>query len=243
MQQLDLKQIIIWVVIWLIGYGLGLFESWAKEKMRKEEKEEPQVAETPPQLIEENYALAIFEEGNDLILKMDGNKLGDHTQMNEGQRKRLINLIVRLRPWLDASKSAPQPAASRPQPRPAAPPPAPVSRPSTPPPAPPPTISAAPKPASSKIESQPVAIEKTAEEMEYAKLSMVEQIDWILQKKLEHHPLKPRRIRLKGALTGGVNFLIGDESYEYVDEIPYPDIKEIIQKSISEWEDKSTPGL
>jgi hypothetical protein len=243
MQQLDLKQIGLWVLIWLVGYGLGLFESWAKEKLRKEEKEEPQVTQTPPQLIEENYALAIFEEGNDLVLKMDGNRLEDPSQLDEGQRKRLINLIVRLRPWLDGGKTTLQKAPPKPQPKPAVSQPAqPAPRPIAPP-APPPTISPKPTPASAKIESQPIVIEKTAEDMEYAKLSMVEQIDWILQKNLEKHPLKAKRIRLKGALTGGVSFLIGDEHYEFIDEIPYPDIKEVIQQAISEWEDKSTPGL
>lgn len=233
MAQLDFKQIGLWVLIWLVGYGLGLLEGWFKERARKKEKPEerpkPEIIQAPPQLIEEDYLLAIFEEDNALSLKMDKTKLENPTQVDEEQRKRLISLIVRLRPWLEGSKA--MPPASKPQPAPVA------AKPVMPPPVQPmPHIS--PKPASQAIFTEP-----TADELEYKKLGMVGQINWILQKKLDHHPLKSKRIRLEGALTGGVVFYIGEERYEYIDEIPHPEEKAIIQEAITEWEERSTPGL
>lgn len=234
MSQLDLKQIGLWVLIWLIGYGLGLLEGWFKERARNKEKPEekpkPEIIQAPPQLIEEDYILAIFEESNELSLKIDKTKLENRTQMNEEQRKYLISLIVRLRPWLEGSKAkAPTPA---PKPAPTAP------RPVTPPP-----VQPAPQPPAPKPASQPIVIEPIADDSEYKNLGMVGQINWILQKKLEHHPLKSKRIRLEGALTGGVIFYIGEERYEYIDEIPYPEVKAIIQEAIAEWEERSTPRL
>ena len=79
--------------------------------------------------------------------------------------------------------------------------------------------------------------------IEYSKLDMAGQINWILQKKLENHPLKEKQIRLENMITGGVQFFIGGEIYEFIDEIPYPDVKALIEEARSEWEKKSTPGL
>ncbi len=230
MQPLDFKQIAIWVGIWLFGYVLGLFEAWVKNKSKKEEKPEPEIIQAPPQLIEEDYALALFENENALTLKLDKAELTDIAAMEESQRQRLIALVVKLRPWLEGKKAPAAPPKPKPQvPRPA-PAPAPAPR------------QADPQPAYMDFKSQPIQPISAAEELEYNKLSMVEQIDWLLQKKLENHPLKARRIRLQAALTGGVNFVIGEENFEFIDEIPYPEIRTIIQLAINEWEKKSTPG-
>lgn len=225
MTQLDLKQIGLWVLIWLIGYGLGLFEGWAKLKMLKEKP--PEVIQSPPQLIEENYTLAIFEEGNALKLKMDGSKLESRAQMSEGQRKRLVSLVVGLRPWLEGGKTQSTPT------------PAPITAPVVQKPADAP----APKVSASNPPSQPLIVERSQEEIEYASLSMVQQINWLLQKNLEGHPLKAKRIRLQGALTGGVEFYVGSQCYEFIDEIADPEIQQVIKQAIAEWENKSTPSL
>lgn len=225
MQQFDLKQIGLWVLIWLVGYGLGLFEAWTKQKMRKQK--EPDVIQAPPQLIEEDYAVAIFEEDNALTLKMDGTKLSNREGLSETQRKRLIGLVVGLRPWLEGSKTPVQQAA----PKVAAPAPAPA----------PAAVRTSATPLNPP--TQPLIIERTPEEMEYASMTMVQQIDWLLQRRLSGHPLQPKRIRLQGALTGGVEFYVGMQRYQFIDEIEDPAIQKVIQEAIAEWEAKSTPGL
>lgn len=221
--QLDFKQIAIWVVIWLVGYALGLFEAWFKNKSKKEKKPEPKIIQAPPQLIEEDYALAIFEKDNELSLKLDKTELTSPTALDGAQRKRLISLVVKLRPWLEGKATAPKTSPQRP---PTQPKPQPAPRPAA-------------QAASTDIASQPLS----AEELAYSKLNMVGQINWILQKSLEDHPLKARNIRLENALTGGVVFRIGDENYEYVDEIPYPEIQALFKAASAEWEKRSTPGL
>ncbi len=238
MAQLDLKQIGLWVFIWLVGYGLGLLEAAVKEKNRKK-KEKPEVVQLPPQLIEEDYALALFEEDEQLTLKLDKAELKNRQELNDTQRKRLISLVVGLRPWLEGSPLQAQPSAPKPQA--AAPASQPTNRPVTPPASPPPAPAISTE---SKTESQSsTIIEHTAEEIEYASLTMVQQIDWLLQKKLVGHPLKAKRIRLQGALTGGVEFFIGNQRYEYIDEIEDLAIRELFQQAIKEWEEKTTPGL
>ena len=227
--QLDFKKIMLWVVIWLVGYGLGLLEAWVKNRNKEKNQPEPevQIIQAPPQLIEEDYALAIFENENEFSLKLDKAALNDPTALDELQRKRLISLVVKLRPWLEGKRAAPKPqgapAQARPKPQPA------------PTPIPTPIAQAA----STNIASQPIA---SAGDGYPVNLGMVEQIDWFLQKKLENHPLKAKNIRLSNALTGGVKFMVGDESYDFRDEIPDPAIRTLIEEATAEWEKKSTPG-
>lgn len=216
--QIDFRQLFIWVLIWLVGYALGLFEGWIKNKKKKEEEPKTEVVQAPPQILEENYSLAVFESENTVTLKLDKTELEEVGEMNDAQRKRLISLVVKMRPWLDVKKGAAQ------------------TEPSTQKlaPAPKPSI----HPAYTEYKSQPITGSASIKELEYSKLSMVEQIDWLLQKRLENHPLKSRRIRLQSDLTNSVNFIVGEESYEFIDEIPYPEIKTIIQIAIDEWQNK-----
>jgi hypothetical protein len=222
----DFRQIAIWVVIWLTGYGLGLLEAWLRN--RNKEKKDPMPEnrtplQAPPQLIEEDYALAVFEQENTLTLKLDKAQLDTPTTLNETQRKRLVGLVVKLRPWLEGKSET---AQAQTDPNSVKPPVQPT----------PPTAAVTKQRAYGEYTSQPITGNIPMDDLEYNKLSMVEQIDWRLQKKLENHPLKARRIRLQNDPTGGVNFIIGEENYEFVDEIPYPEIKALIQLTISEWE-------
>jgi hypothetical protein len=68
---------------------------------------------------------------------------------------------------------------------------------------------------------------------------MVEQIDYILKKKLVGHPLEKRGISLRTALNGSLLVLVGLEEYEWIDEIPDQDIQAIIRESIAEWEKRT----
>ena len=222
--ELDFQKIFVWVAIWLFGYVLGLLENWVKDKA-KNKKQEPEVkiVEAPPKLIEEDYALAVFEEGENIHLKLDREPLRQPDRLEPAQRERLISLIVKLRPWI---QNKPDSSAPKPQPRPtrSAPQPAPTS-------------------AKTDLPSQPVETPNIPDDLEYSKLNLVGQIDWILQRKLENHPLKAKKIRLENTLTGGMRFCVGDETFEFIDEIPYPDVKAIIEEARSEWEKRSTPGL
>lgn len=216
---IEFGKIIPWVLVWLFGYAIGLLENWLKGKVQK-----PEVVEAPPKIIEENYALAIFDEEDQLNVKMDGIKLQEQGEMNPQQRKRLLDLIVRLRPWLAGEMTS----------APTSPPPASVQTPPQP---------SAPAPSSSVALTQPVASTETPESEAYHDLNMAGQIDWILQRKLEGHPLKGRGIRLVTEANGGVAFYVDGKKYLYRDEIPSPDVQQIIAEAITEWEKKNAPGL
>ncbi len=88
----------------------------------------------------------------------------------------------------------------------------------------------------------PLEIEPELEEMKFANLTMVEQIDRVLQKKLDGHPLEKRGIALRSAPNGSLLVQVGLEEYEWIDEIPDQPIQEIIREAIAEWESKATPS-
>lgn len=107
------------------GYGFGLFEGRGQgyKKRKKEEAEEkkiqPPVSAPPAAPKENNLLRLIMDNGNQLRLEVDGQR-ADAAQLAPEQRKRIIDLLMKLRPWIDASASkpsaAPQPVAARPIP-------------------------------------------------------------------------------------------------------------------------------
>ena len=229
----DIKTIGLWIGIWLLGYGLGLFEAWVKDKRRKnkEAKKEAEIIEKivylPSPDGEQDYILALEETNTGTLqLKLDGETIDSPASMEPQHRKRLIELLVAIRPWIE-TKTASAPTKV---------PPKPVSTPS---------LSSAGISAARSIPTSPegVAIEKEHEEQVDEKLGMVAQIDRILQHKLEGHPFEKTEIRLKESLTGGVIFHVGVARYEFIDEIPDKGIQDLINAATKEWENTSTPGL
>ncbi len=74
-----------------------------------------------------------------------------------------------------------------------------------------------------------------------APLSMVAQIDEILQTKLATTTYAGRGIRLQESPEGGVTVLVGIHKYAGVGEVPDAEIQAIIRLAIAEWEKKYTP--
>lgn len=71
--------------------------------------------------------------------------------------------------------------------------------------------------------------------------SMVEQINAILQVKLENSPFVGHGISLLESPVGGVVVVVGKETYPDVSAVPDEQIRRIIQKSVQQWEDQTTP--
>ena len=146
-------------------------------------------------------------------LDMDGTRI-DTTQMSPAQRKRLIDLMVMMRPWIDAGPLQRQPTGPLP------PAPAPVV-------APP-----APQVANPVPPAQPLS----------APTTMVGQIDAILQGKLVGSMFAGQGIRLVESAQGGAMVVVGLNRYAGVGEVPDPEIQALIRSAIAEWEKKYTPG-
>ena len=248
--------IVGWIAALLFVYIFGLFEGrgqgYKKRKGEEEQEKEKQPASpaTKPETVtvDDPGLLRIKNENGTFTLDLDGRRVNANA-LSSDQRKRLIDMLNILRPWLEG-RSVPAPApAARPTP-PLTPKPAtlderldalgspmPQNKPAPPPPPPPATRQTAQPPATraSTIakEDRPAAPAN----------SIVGQIDSILQARLAGTQLAERGIFLTQSPEGGVNVYVGLTRYNGLDDVPDPEIKSIIRAAISEWENKYTPGL
>ena len=140
-------------------------------------------------------------------LDMDGIRLGDKGSLQPEQRRRLVNTLVDLRPWLEAA--APLPAAPDSQPAPVLP-------------VVPALKAARPDP----NEAKPVIVLK----------SIVEQINDVLQAKLQAGPLKDRGILLTEGAGGVVLVRDGLNKYEGIDGVPDLEVRALIRQAVADWE-------
>lgn len=226
---------LIGLAVMFFGYFFGLFEgrNQGYKRRKKEEAEEQRtrtVTETPlpppsppveTKEKENNLLKLSLDDENQLRLEMDNQPVNTSLLQPE-QRKRLIELMVTMRPWIEGKTPA-QPAPIQ------RPPTTPSARPaSSPGPAPVPTPSAS---SGASSENEPPA-----------PTSMVGQIDAILQGHLAGTPLADRGIRIAESIHGGVVVLVGLDRYESVGDVPDPQIQAVIKAAIAEWEKKYTPG-
>lgn len=250
------------IVAWIAGlvfvYVFGLFEGRGQGYKRRKAEEEQEKKEQPPPsdptpatstkpetiTVDDPGLLRIKNESGSFVLDLDGQRVNPIT-LSSDQRKRLIDMLNIMRPWLEGrapviQPSAPPPSAppatledrlstfggARPENRPAPPPPA-------PPPRPQPIQTSAPRPSTIAKEDRPAAPAN----------SIVGQIDAILQERLAGTNLSERGIFLTQSSEGGVNVYIGLTRYNGIDDVPDPEVKAAIRAAIAEWENKYTPGL
>lgn len=168
-------------------------------------------------------------DGLRVQIEMDGSPLT--APLTPERKKRLIELLNHMRPWLEGATAAPQPV-SQPISKPLQTPPvsAPVSRPA-------PELK--PVPAKLTLNPQKPAI---TPEQEFKLLSMVKQIDFVLQKRIAGTPLESMSIHLNDTLHGGLEVQIGTQKFETIDDVPDANVKAAIRAAIAEWETKYVPG-
>jgi len=162
--------------------------------------------------------LRLKKENGRYKLEIDGVLAGD--KIPQDKKKRLIELVSAFRPYLEGEQTPSvlsQPAAPLHTP----PAPAPVQQ----------TASQLIRPDTKKPEP----------EKNISTLSIVGQIDSVLQKRLMTSPLAKTGIRLQESLQGGVEVYVGVEKYQAIDDVPDEAIKTAIRDAIAEWEEKFTP--
>jgi hypothetical protein len=222
-----LTMLLIGLGAMFFGYAFGLFEGrdqgYKKGKQEGEQRAQAErppafVPPVPPKLPPDDSLLKLSQdEQGQLRLDLDNQRV-DTRSLAPAQRKRLIDLVVVMRPWMEGSSTPP-----------AAPPPAPA------PVAPRVPITAAAVPLA------PISASAQKKEAR-APVTMVEQIDAILQLKLAGTPLALRGIRLVESPEGGVTVEDGLQKYAGVGDVPDPAVQALIRAAIAEWEDKYTPG-
>lgn len=160
-------------------------------------------------------------------LEMDGVLLNTKNTSPD-QKKRLIELLSVIRPWLEGGQSIP---VAPPQPM-SAPPVA--SQPAATP-----IQSAIPTPSLSATQPLPVT---NLTEKEFKALSIIAQIDHVFQTRIAGTPYEAMGIRIFEGSIGSVEVKIGANKYASIDDVPDADIKKAIRAAIAEWEQKYTPG-
>ncbi len=226
--------ILVWIAAIIFVYIFGLFEGRGQgyKKRKAEEtgqpKEQPE-AKTVTVKVDDPGLLRIKNENGYITLDLDGARV-DTTALSSDQRKRLIEMLNLMRPWLEGRQvpapSTPSSASVVPQPR-----PTPVTP--TPPPA-----SMTPPPMVSRVNT----IAKEERPIPPAG-SIVSQIDSILQSRIVGTPLEERGVFLAQSPEGGVMVYVGLTKYMGVEDVPDPDVKAAIRSAIREWENRYTPGI
>ncbi len=239
--------IIGWIAALVFVYVFGLFEGrgqgYKKRKTEEEQekKEAPAPAPVKPESVslEDPGLLRLKNENGSFVLDLDGRRVNP-ISLSSDQRKRLIEMLNIIRPWLEGRAvpaSAPRPAV----------PPVPSAQPSSLEDrlsafgSPPSESKPAPQPPSEPPAARPSTIAKEDRPTPPAN-SIVGQIDAILQERLEGTPLESRGIFLAQSPEGGVNVYVGLTRYNEIDDVPDPEIKAAIRLAISAWENKYTPG-
>ena len=223
------------LVAMFFGYGFGLFEGRSQGYKKRQKEEAANKAETPaPEpvtvKVDDPGMLRIKNEGGYLALDLDGARV-DTGALTADERKRLIEMLGLMRPWLEGKHvAAPERTSHPPQSLPQ------QSTPLTTPPAAPRSVispPSAPRPATIAREDRPVAPAG----------SIVTQIDSVLQSRLTGTPLEDRGIFLAQSPEGGVMVYVGLTKYMGIEDVPDPEVKAAIRAAIAEWENKYTPGL
>lgn len=231
-------RIVIGLVALLIGWAIGFFDSKMRTDKKIKEVETKSkyaiqqarnevehataqaaraAASAPPGLTGTTLLRLWLDSAQQPGLDLDGQAV-DTTHISELHRKRLITLLGMLRPWVEG-----RPAAST------------TAMQNIPPASPQHTTSSAETPSPVPM---PIAEEKPA-----ASLSIVGQIDEILQTRLASTKLTGRSIRLQESSEGGVIVWVGMKKFADVGEVTDPEVQAVIRAAIAEWESKYTPGL
>ncbi len=221
-----------WIAGLVFVYIFGLYEGRGQGRKRRIAEEEQEKKERPaptPVKVDDPGLLRIKNENGTMTLDLDGQRV-QASALSTDQRKRLIEMLNIMRPWLEG-KPASVPAPTSPPPPKPAPNMAALSQPTA---RPIPSTTSTPSESSSK---------KKKDEPEAAPTSIVGQINMVLQKRIAGTSLAARGVTMMKSLSGGVNVYIGVNKYEGVDEVPDEEVKTAIRAAISEWEDTYTPGL
>jgi len=91
-----------------------------------------------------------------------------------------------------------------------------------------------------KIPPQDVVPPDEADEPEIKPLSLISEIDDILQEKLSESPLSEKGIKLTENHKKEITIWVGLESYPAIEDVPDPEIQAIIKDAVQDWENQKS---
>lgn len=210
----------------------------ARRKLSEAEqimKEAQALKDQAPQTVSEPVLLKLKNDENFRVqIEMDGKPLA--APLTPERKKRLFELIAHVRPWIESETTPSQVSPPQFDPAPSAP------HVSSPP------ESFASLPVTTSVKPVSVAFPltpqkpKTDPETEFKLLSIVKQIDAVLQKRILGTQLEPLGIHLQETPRGGLEVVIGTKKFDAIDDVPDANIKNAIRAAIAEWEQKYVPG-
>ncbi len=217
------------------GYFFGLFEGRGQGRKQHAREVADLKPETPPSApqpappstptppAKPSLLRLSLDDARTLRLELDDRPV-DVNNLSLDQRKRLIDLMVTMRPWIEGT---------------------PASKPVVPPS---PASSPVPAPVSTSVPLSSPGLTPTATPTvrppadPAAPTTMVGQIDAILQARLLGTPLGSRGIRLSESIEGGATIHVGAQTYSGVGDVPDKDVQDAIRAAIADWEKKYTPS-
>ncbi|HET7143108.1 MAG TPA: hypothetical protein VFI68_03715 [Anaerolineales bacterium] len=219
----------------LVGWFIGFIDSNIRtakkikaaeanaEIMIKEAERKIALAAQAPQTVQDNPGLLrLKNENGHYVLELDGAPV--ERALSPEKKKRLIELITIFRPWLDGG----QPSQA-------------VTKPAVPAQTQP-VITAVQEPISRPIQPVSLSSKKPEADKNLASLSIVQQIDSVLQTRILDTPMAKQGVRLQESLQGDVEVYVGLHKFHAVEDVPDEVIKTTIREAIAEWEAKYTRG-
>lgn len=215
---MDTTALFLFLVFFVLGYAVREFIGGSKKDKSQQDSKGDTILKF---WLDEQKVQHVEMEGEEVSI----------TDATSEQRKRLADLLKVLQKW--AGEEKPQPVA----------PVVPVA-----------AAAAAASTTESPLVVVPEPKEATKPRIDLAKgaqmffsenvsrkvepkpKTIVGMIDDVLQKKLETSPLQSKKISLEDGPHGEVIVIVDADRFEGVDQVPDPQVQDIIRESIAEWD-------
>jgi hypothetical protein len=235
MPSLDIGLILLIFASLIFGFivGAAITNWWhAREKRARAKEAAVQAAEPTVQVVQEEPAPILpvvplpdrlaqlwrDESSGDLRIQLENRTFEKASELSAEERAKMVDLLRDWVAWLGFNPP------SQPTPPPAAPQPMPASA---------PVIS---RPAPVSAVGAPVVKPETDKVTPARPMSMVEQVDLILQEMQADLPIQSSRIKLVDDMQHGIVVWIGLEHYAGIDNIPSEEGRKLVRSAVAEWE-------
>jgi hypothetical protein len=177
-----------------------------------------------PKVVDDPGLLRLKNKNGMPSLEMNGVAL-DMKNVSAEQKKRLIELLSVIRPWIEGGQAAAPAQAMVVQQSVSSSEKAPVQKAATP-------------LAPSSTQPLPTVVAQIQAEREFKALSIIAQIDHVFQRRIAGTAYEPMAIRIFEGPVGSVEVMVGGNKYPSIDDVPDAEIKKAIREAIAEWEQK-----